>query len=344
MRDRARPLRRHLSRQGDVDRTFEDEEVAGKRRHVDSSHRPDPRDVLGLQRTYGNRAVQRWISGPRSEPQPNTYSMTNAQPFVATIKCADSDAEPGEEEPKPLDPPAVLEALAKTQEPIDDLEDGKSMQLPDIAIPETIPLTDNDTVGSTLAYVASITQAGVPSSPTKFGSTRWSNFNLTNITVARAGGVFTVRAVLMNPITFSVQSRGRTNIASENDAALTDDNYPTAASDLTPNMGSINGRPARTEFWAEDLTIRHERFHANERFHFAQLGTATAQAWLSAQVASSVGDVRRLLNQVPPRVIASSQAAMPMPGKEERAYGDDAPFYKVRADAIKAKGDKGLYP
>jgi hypothetical protein len=48
-------------------------------------------------------------------------------------------------------------------------------------------------------------------------------------------GTFTVSFTLENPITYNVTSP-KTSIASENDPALTNANYPTASSDLTPNM------------------------------------------------------------------------------------------------------------
>jgi len=54
--------------------------------------------------------------------------------------------------------------------------------------------------------------------------------------------------------------------------------------------------------------------------------------------------MRRLRGEVAQLIIAYSEAAMPMPAKEERAYGDGAPVYKGRADGIRVKGDKGLYP
>ncbi len=143
-----------------------------------------------------------------------------------------------------------------------------------------------------------------------------------------------------NPITFNVAGGGKTNISSENDAALTHANFPTAASDLTPNMGDLGGRPPRTTFWAQDLTVVHEQFHVGERQRFARTGVASAQTWLSGQTAADVAGVNALLAQVPGRVITSSQALM-NPGKEERAYGAGAPAYLARANAITAKGARG---
>jgi hypothetical protein len=125
---------------------------------------------------------------------------------------------------------------------------------------------------------------------------------------------------------------------------ITSTNYTSAASDLTPNMSDLKGRPPRNSLWASDLTIIHEQFHVSERKTHGGRGVTNAQAWLNTQTASSAADVQNLLTQVPGKVIATSQAAMTMPGKEERAYIAGAPLYSARAVAIKAKGDAGGYP
>ena len=154
---------------------------------------------------------------------------------------------------------------------------------------------------------------------------------------------YRVTATVSNPITFNVASGGNTNIASENDAAITHANFASVASDLTPNMGDLGGRPPRTKFWARDLTVVHEQFHVSERKGFAATGVTDAQTWLNAQTANSVADVRALLAQVPAQVIATSNLKA-NPGKENRAYGAGAGAYTARANAITTKGNAGKYP
>jgi hypothetical protein len=101
-------------------------------------------------------------------------------------------------------------------------------------------------------------------------------------------------------------------------------------------------RPPRRQFGADDLTVRHEKFHARERQGFGAAGAQQAQAWLSGQAAASVAAVGSLIAQVPGRVIASSQAAAgDVHTKESRAYGDGAPLYQARADAVRARGVLG---
>jgi hypothetical protein len=233
-------------------------------------------------------------------------------------------------------------------------------------MPQSQQLADDDAVAGTLTYSPSVTQSGAVN---PFGQTHWQDFNITNIVVtappppapapapAPAPGpdagvpapapaaprVFTVTATVSNPIRFNVASGGNTDIPSENAAAITHANFATVASDLTPNMASDGGRPPRTQFWAQDLTITHEQFHVTERKGFATTAVTSAQTWLSGQSANNVADVQTLLTQVPAKLQASSEASA-NPGKEARPYSAGAPAYLARANAITTKGNAGKYP
>jgi hypothetical protein len=205
-------------------------------------------------------------------------------------------------------------------------------------MPKAMQVADADAIASAITFTPTVTQAGAVN---PFGSTTWSNFNITGQTVTAAAGTFNAAFTLENPITFNVDSP-KPSIASETDAALTNANYPTAASDLTPNMSKQGGKPPRTQFWARDLTTKHEHFHAAERSRLNAAGAVQAQAWLNTQTAASVADVATLIAQVPARVITASQAAVgTLDEKESRAYGDGAPSYQARADAIRTKGALG---
>lgn len=110
-------------------------------------------------------------------------------------------------------------------------------------------------------------------------------------------------------------------------------------------MGDLNGRPPRTRFWAEDLTIRHERFHAGEFQTFAVQAGPLTGTWLSAQTASSVADCRSLLQTARISTLwANVINNMTDPAKEERAYGDGAASYTARAQAIRTRGDTAATP
>ncbi|OQA42090.1 MAG: hypothetical protein BWY52_02341 [Chloroflexi bacterium ADurb.Bin325] len=204
---------------------------------------------------------------------------------------------------------------------------------------------ESDSVAPTLTYTPSISRGGAAPRASAFGVTR-TRPAVANIAIAHdtTASAFNVTATVNNTITWAVQSRGRTDIPNENAAAITSANYATVASDLTPNMSSDNGRPPRTQFWAQDLTERHERFHANERaYTYGQPAFEFAQNWLKSQTATDAAGATALVNQVPDKM-HESYATSYAPGKESRAYGDGAPSYRARADAIKAKGDGGGYP
>ena len=289
-----------------------------------------------------NRTSFRAVIARTAPPAPHVASSPK---FSSSARVSrDLDAEEITETSDYIDPAAVTAAFTLPTSAIPNAAEGETVSVPDISMPESLQIVDTDAIASTITYTPSITQAGVVS---PFGATSWSNFNITGATVtavpASAGGAasFTVTFTLENPITFNVTSP-KTSIASENDPALTNSNYPTAASDLTPNMSVQGGKPPRTQFWARDLTIVHERFHCDERSRLAAAGAVQAQAWLNAQTAANVAEVQALIAQVPGRVITASQAAVgTVDQKETRAYGNGAASYQARATAISTRGALG---
>jgi hypothetical protein len=348
------------------DQALDREPDSAGSRHRDTAADP-VQTILALQRTAGNAAVSRFLAQERSRPEAVPAAPATTQSgvetsnisFQAVIRRSDAqgpeaagfhqvsssasgrgdlDAEEGNEATGIVDPAAVTQAFTIPASAVPDAEVGQTVSLPDMHMPESLKVIDTDAVAGTITFSPSITQSGAVN---PFGATTWSTFNVTGQTVTAAAGTFTASFTLENPITFNVASP-KTSIASEADPALTNANYPTAASDLTPNMARQGGKPPRTQFWATDLTVQHERFHSNERSGFNRAGAAQAQAWLSAQTAGSVADVAALIAQVPGRVITASQAAVgTLDEKESRAYGDGAASYKARADAITAKGARG---
>jgi hypothetical protein len=330
--------------------------------------------ILALQRTAGNAAVSRLLAreldrreedpakapasvaapatpksdvetskisfeaviGRRDAPGPKRARGRQASP--STSARGDLDAEEETQGTGEVDPAAVTNAFTLPASAIPDAEVGETVALPDVQMPQSLEVVDRDPIAGTITFSPTITQSGAVD---PFGATTWSRFNITGSSVTASAGSFIARFTLENPITFNVAST-KISIASENDAALTNANFATAASDLTPNMSRQGGKPPRTQFWAEDLTIRHERFHSNERSRLNRAGAVQAETWLSAQTAGSVADVQGLIAQVPGRVITASQAAVgTLDEKESRAYGDGAPSYQARADAIRTKGALG---
>lgn len=256
----------------------------------------------------------------------------------STLLAVQNDAMPGGEQTSPID---FSSLVTQSRESIPEPREGETVRLPDIVIPATAGLEQTDAIASTLSYNPSIAQSGPPPSP--FGATLPYTHAVSGITVTPTAGTYNVTATIDNPITFQVSGAHRPDIASDVDPDINQGNYTTVASDLTPDMANLNGRPPRNQFWAEDLCIRHERFHATEDVAYGRSGVTLAENWLNTKVAASVAEVNVLLGQVPARVAATVQAAMAYPGRELRAYGDGAPLYLARATAIKTKGDAGGY-
>lgn len=220
-----------------------------------------------------------------------------------------------------------------------------TINVPDIEIPALAEIERTDAVRGGFTYSGSIARGGAP--PSGYGITRSFNSRLTGVTITPGSGTFEVTATFEHPITYQIRSGtgpdGEVDIASQTDADITRANYSTVASDLTPNMSDLNGRPPRTRFWAEDLTARHERVHANDDRSNGPGAMATVTTWLNGQTAANDGGVRTLLGALPARFATALLAALSTEAGERNAYGDGAPSYRARANAIKAKGDRGEY-
>ena len=260
-----------------------------------------------------------------------------------------NDAMPGnDKQTAPIDFASLLAqtTVPAPAEAISEPEEGETVRLPDIVLAPTADIEQTDAVASTLAYNGTITQTG-PEPADAFGETLPYTHAISGISVTRVAGSYNVTATVDNPITFQVRTStgpdGQLDIASDSDPDITQASYPTVASDLTPDMSDRGGAPPRNNFWARDLCIRHERFHADEDVVHGGSGVTLAQNWLNTQTAASVAGVNALLAQVPARVAATVSAAMAFPGREIRAYGDGVPLYRARANAIKTKGDAGGY-
>ena len=253
-----------------------------------------------------------------------------AAPAAAPAKAGGAPPTEGEA-------PAATEA-AKPEAPV---------SLPDIEVREFADVELCDAITPWLSYAGTVSQGGA--TPNGYGVTRPGPMAVTGITVRKLPvvGWWYVSATITQSIQWQVRAvtgpTGEINIGSSLDPAITAANWQTVMSDLTPNMGDLNGRPPRTQFWAKDLTEQHEQFHANDRKTRAPAALSLASNWLGTQQAADPAGVGTLLATVPGRMVATVSAGMTMPGKEERAYGDGAGAYTRRANAIWALGKMGYY-
>lgn len=210
------------------------------------------------------------------------------------------------------------------------------------------PIISNlDSIAPTITYSGAIARGGITLAGSEFGRTD-STPALKNITITQASGVFTVNATYELLTKWDTRKgtgpNGQKNVPDENAAVLTAANYSTAASDLTPNMSDEGGRPPRTAFWAQDLTERHEKVHADDHQKTGKEGLKRALAWIATQTATTKAEVEAHVSAMRSKIVQYIIANGAGSVGEVHAYGDGAPSYNARAVAIKKKGDAGGYP
>ena len=210
------------------------------------------------------------------------------------------------------------------------------------------PIINNqDSVAPTITFSGGITRGGVALNAGEFGRTD-STPSLRDIRITQTAGVFTVAAVYELRTRWDTRRgtgpNGQHDVPSETAPVLTAANYRTAVSDLTPNMSDEGGRPPRTQFWAQDLTERHEQLHAREHQQTGRDGLTAGLQWLRTQTASSQADVEAHLRTLQTRIVQYILAHGAGSVGELHAYGDGAPLYRARAQAIQRRADSGGYP
>ncbi len=246
-------------------------------------------------------------------------------PFVQVIRRSRADepqTEGGQEEPEP--PVTIAE-----------VEGSRELVL------------SRDSISATVDYDSSTARGGTVDAG-DCGVCRYSA-SFVNVNVTPGSGRFTLRGTYRSRIRWQVRSSlgpsRQVDIQSENDPDLRACNYQLASRDLTPNMGDLGGRPRRRRFWAEDLTARHEQVHAADYGSYGPDAARAARNYLNAQTAASTEEIEDTLLgkaiDVSYTVIVALMETPP--GAEPRAYGDGAPIYQARADAIRTKGDAGDY-
>ena len=213
--------------------------------------------------------------------------------------------------------------------------------------PGKIVEEESDSVdGKSVAYKATIDEGEVGLTTSQAGRCGWM-CEMKNVGVTSGEGAYTVTATAQCTIRWQVHAAGgllptRTNVESETDAAITKDNYTQVASDLMPRKTKPRRSP-RAQFWSRDLTIKHEKFHADERANnYGKEAFKFAQTWLNTQTATSEEQAKEHADKVPSKMSESFSASY-KPRCEHRAYDDGAPLYEARAKKIKGRGEKGEY-
>lgn len=206
---------------------------------------------------------------------------------------------------------------------------------------------DSKSISAVLKYIPETKSDYLELAPGEFGLTQ-SNFGFYR-TLVEKDDRYEVTGNVKHLITWYVRSgagpKNKKDIASENDANISRNNYLLVVSDLTPNMAVLGGQPPRLNFWARDLTKRHELVHVRDKADAGKKATADAEQWLSRQKAIDIDELKAVVDEAFEKV-RSSYGTQPLVDKvagEKHAYSEGAPAYKQRADAISAKGSRGDY-
>ena len=195
---------------------------------------------------------------PRSDPR----RALDGPGGAGALEISSTDAAPGHEQ----DEEPEAEEYEEPQVPdVEEPEVGETIRVPPPE-EEAPPLVTVDPVFPVLAPNATTVEGGAMPGPDEFGITR-SDVKLSDVAVTKlpGGTGWLVSATVNIPTRWRVyDSLGpekQVNVESAGDPDITKTKYHTVVSDLTPDMSDVNGRPPRTQFWARDLTIRHEKFH-----------------------------------------------------------------------------------
>ncbi|MDB5064619.1 MAG: hypothetical protein JWM18_1053 [Chloroflexi bacterium] len=287
------------------------------------------RTLRHLQRTAGNASVQRLLVDTESRTE--RYSLSAS---IQRLQRYDRDAEESPEW-EAGDPVGQGEGEGDLEGDVD---------LPVITSSYPPDEEADRSIASTLTYSPSVTVSGdEPKTKVEFGDTWGNHIRTKGGKIHPTPTTYEVTETYENPIVIRVFTdagpHGQTNIASETDSDITKSNFPKVAADLTPSNSDI---PPRTQFWARDLTLVHERFHATDGQKFCKDALSAAEKSLNTKSAADLDAVKALMSPIPDQMIKAREAGMK--GGEERAYKDGASQYKARADKIKDLGAKGKYP
>jgi hypothetical protein len=288
-------------------------------------------DVLAAQRAAGNQAVATALAvahrpdGEASGAEVQSFGLRAEVPFGA----------PSEREDRP--PASNLTSTDSASGA------GATVEITEEE-PGSVSLSMTDAIDAGLAFSSAISRGNPALGADDFGLTTWSAKLVSPVVAADpAKKVFTVTGTVDCPIGWEIHGLGRKDVLDEKSANIKRSTWPRAATDLTPDMSDDNGRPPRTQFWAPDLTERHEKFHAAEFVTYGRAAFDLAAEWLKKQTANTDADALTVAKRVPNEMVATIRTTY-VPMAESRAYGDGAPSYQGRADAIKAAGHANSYP
>lgn len=300
--------------------------------------------MLALQRGAGNSAVARWLRAD------SAGGHGGAAPAAAPYWPAAATQGPEEEGEESEQAEGSSGTLADLEGP--EISTG-GCDRPDEAGPPLRLRTSltvasgtsdaprarakPDAIAGTLNFGSKVTKGGATPGGGEFGVEK-VKYKVDSIKWTHDASTSTVNAdarVFLD-IGWGVHSLGRTDIPDQNAAAVTKPTWQAVRDDLKPD-GS--GRPTRAKYWAQDLTERHEQFHASDDISRAQAYVPTAKTWLDTQTVRAAHietDLKARLETVRSNVEADGWAWYGT-GGEDRAYADGKASYQARSDAVAAR-------
>jgi len=298
-------------------------------------------EVMRLQRLAGNEAVAKTAEKQKAAASDQSSKGRSDSAFTFEISIPRRQTwERPQRRPEPL-PPAFGgvphhrggERLAA------DSAEGGDEPVEEVSGKGHAYVEEGDGVAPALTYSGTVGHRASAPAANLFGVTS-TDVKINGVQVVPgAASTYRVSGAVDVTAKWSVHSRGRVDVPYFAAPVVTATTYPKVASDLTPNMSSDGGRPPRKQYWAKDLTERHEKFHADERTgKYGKAAFEYAKAWLASQTASTAKDAKALADKVPDKMFESYNASF-VPGKENRAYGEGAIAYSVRAGMAKDYGE-----
>jgi hypothetical protein len=291
-------------------------------------------EMVAAQRAAGNQALRDLLAPPAGRDEVTIGAHSASFNLRAEIPFGDGTAPPETAARTGTAEAVSSDSVTGTGQTVEITEEE----------PGSVQLAMSDAINGSLTFSTAVSRGNPALGADDYGLTTWSA-KLVNpaVTPDPAKKVFTVTGKVDCPIGWEIHSRGKKDVLDEKSPNIKRSTWPTAASDLTPDMSDDNGRPPRTQFWAPDLTERHEKFHAGEFQTYGKAAFDLAGEWLQKQTASSDADALTVAKRVPNEMVATIRATY-VPMAESRAYGDGAPSYQARAEAITKAGKADSYP
>jgi hypothetical protein len=300
-----------------------------------------------LQQSYGNTYVQRVVEHASTRGRQGTKEAVAADVSMDAIRVVDL----GDGAELLFDLRASMDGEGPVPETTESTEKETTESAETEAEEEVEPIessiggagTAEDAIQAEMGVFYMINPAKIDLG-TAFGMAQYSLGGKTWASPRRlaAGSRYDVRARIACRYTWDTNAQGHKNISGPRDSDVTADSWSQIVYDLTP-PATTPARPPRVEYWAQDMTIKHEKFHIQDWVGSFRTYRPTAEAWLNTQSASSVQEARNKTNDAISLMTTNVNNYMGSGDSspaEARAYTDGVSSYQERADAVEARANK----